>query len=89
VLPVPRHGAEERAALPVRLRGLLLDASRTRFGSGDVSAAGQTMKRGTPEHPKTAHLMAALSIPRPYAVGILELLWHFTARYAPRGDVGR
>jgi hypothetical protein len=23
------------------------------------------------------------------AVGLLETLWHFTARYAPRGDVGR
>src|SRR5205823_5688049 len=23
------------------------------------------------------------------AVGYLELLWHFTAKYAPQGDVGR
>jgi len=47
------------------------------------------MKRGTPEHPKTRALVAILHIPIYSAVGILELLWHFTADYAPRGDVGR
>jgi hypothetical protein len=47
------------------------------------------MKRGTPDHPKTLALMQALSIPRPMAVGLLELLWHFTSRYAPQGDIGR
>lgn len=47
------------------------------------------MKRGTPEHPKTIRLAVALGIPRPHAVGLLEMLWHFTARFAPRGDVGR
>lgn len=47
------------------------------------------MKRGTPEHPKTLRLAVALGIPRFQAVGLLEMLWHFTARFAPRGDVGR
>lgn len=47
------------------------------------------MKRGTPDHPKTLALMEALACPRPMAVGVLELLWHFTARYAPQGDIGR
>ncbi len=47
------------------------------------------MKRGTPDHPKTVALMRALACPKPMAVGVLELLWHFTARYAPQGDVGR
>jgi hypothetical protein len=47
------------------------------------------MKRGTVDHPKTCALAAVLGIPRYAAVGILESLWHFTAQYAPRGDVGR
>lgn len=47
------------------------------------------MKRNTPEHPKTLALMKALSISRLSAIGLLEALWHFTARYAPQGDIGR
>src|SRR5262245_380173 len=47
------------------------------------------MKRGTPTHPKVFELAGALKISRPTAIGILELLWHFTAQYAPAGDVGR
>lgn len=47
------------------------------------------MKRGTPDHPKTRRLMAELDLPLFSACGLLELLWHFTTRYAPRGDVGR
>jgi len=47
------------------------------------------MKRGTPRHPKVAELAARLQV-KPYsAVGILELLWHFTAEFAHAGDVGR
>jgi len=34
------------------------------------------MKRGTPEHPKTRSLAKALGIPLPYAVGLLEMMWH-------------
>lgn len=47
------------------------------------------MKRGTPDHPKVVMLMEALGLPLYAAVGILELLWHWTARFARRGDVGR
>lgn len=47
------------------------------------------MKRGTPDHPKITDLMARLGVSRVVAVGALELLWHFTADYAKRGDVGR
>ena len=47
------------------------------------------MKRGTPTHPKTLALAAALGLPRWGAVGILESLWHFGASYARRGDIGR
>jgi hypothetical protein len=34
-------------------------------------------------------LAQALGVRRYTAVGILESLWHFTAQYAPRGDLGR
>ena len=47
------------------------------------------MKRGTPDHPKVLELAEALGCRRPAAIGHLELLFHFTAQYAPRGDIGR
>lgn len=47
------------------------------------------MKRGTPEHPKTLELVDALGCSHVEAVGVLELLWHFTTHFAPAGDVGR
>jgi len=47
------------------------------------------MKRGTPRHPKIAHLCELLRVKLPTAVGYLELLWHFTAEFAPQGDIGR
>jgi len=47
------------------------------------------MKRGTPDHPKVSHLATLLNINRAWAIGILEALWHFAARYAPQGDIGK
>jgi hypothetical protein len=47
------------------------------------------MKRGTPTHPKVYALAARMRVPHAMAVGYLELLWHFTARYAPQGDIGK
>ncbi len=47
------------------------------------------MKRGTIEHPKTRQLARELGCPIYAVVGMLECLWHFTARYARRGDIGR
>lgn len=47
------------------------------------------MKRGTPHHFKTRRLARLLGIPRGYAVGILEGLWHCAARYTPQGDIGK
>lgn len=47
------------------------------------------MKRRTSSHPKMADLIARLGCSLPTATGTLELLWHFAADYAPRGDVGR
>lgn len=46
------------------------------------------MKRGTPRNKKTKRLAKALGIPTWAAVGILEMLWHFTAEQSPAGDVG-
>jgi hypothetical protein len=47
------------------------------------------VKRGTPDHPKIRALARKLRINRAWAVGIMEMLWHFTAQYCPRGDIGR
>jgi len=47
------------------------------------------MKRGTPDHPKLMDLCELLDRRRPECMGYLELLWHFAAKYAPRGDIGR
>lgn len=47
------------------------------------------MKRTGADHPKVKHLAQILNIEIWGAVGILELLWHFTARYAPQGDIGK
>jgi hypothetical protein len=52
------------------------------------------MKREASEHPKLIEFVDALEqleVPHAKAVakGVLEGLWHFTARYAPGGDVGR
>ena len=47
------------------------------------------MKRGTPRHPKVEHLRRLLRCDRATAIGYLELLWHFTAEYAPQGDIGK
>jgi hypothetical protein len=50
---------------------------------------GDVVKRGTIDHPKMRMLAGLLGVQQWGAVGILESLWHFTARYAPRGDVGK
>jgi hypothetical protein len=47
------------------------------------------MKRSGADHPKVAELAKLLNVEIYSAVGILELLWHFTAKYAPQGDVGK
>ena len=47
------------------------------------------MKRNTSNHPKVYELAEALKVKRPAALGYLQLLWDFTAEYAPEGDIGR
>lgn len=45
--------------------------------------------RAVPEHPKFAALKAELQLTKFQALGLLEALWHFTGRFAPRGNIGR
>lgn len=47
------------------------------------------MKRGTPDHPKLGMLQERLKIKKREAVGIMELMFHFTAQYCPQGDIGK
>lgn len=47
------------------------------------------MKRGTSSSPKFRRLCRRLDKSACTVAGALELLWHFTASNAPRGDVGR
>jgi len=47
------------------------------------------MKRSGFDHPKLGRLCKLLGVPRYAAVGIVESLWHFTAKHAPAGDVGK
>jgi hypothetical protein len=47
------------------------------------------MKRGAVESPKIRRLSKRLGVGLAATVGHLELLWHFTAKQAPAGDVGR
>lgn len=47
------------------------------------------MKRGAPYHPKVKALERLLGIEWYAAVGLWEILLHWTAKYAPAGDVGK
>lgn len=47
------------------------------------------MKRGTPDHPKTFELAELLGVTWLEALGVLELLFHITSRYAPQGNIGK
>jgi hypothetical protein len=53
-------------------------------------ARGDTMaKRGTLTHRRTRRLAALLRIPLPFALGVMEAVWHATSANAPAGDIGR
>ena len=47
------------------------------------------MKRTGTNHPKFGMLADSLGIRLYGAVGIMEMLWHFTAQHAPQGDIGK
>jgi hypothetical protein len=51
--------------------------------------AGLLVKREAPSNSKMKRLCRLLDIPLYQAVGLLELLWHLTAREATRGDIGK
>lgn len=46
------------------------------------------MKRNATEHPKAKILCNLLKIDLAKAIGTLELMWHFTANFTPRGNIG-
>ncbi len=46
------------------------------------------MKRNTPDHPKVEMLCGYLDCDLAKTVGTLELLWHFTAKFTPSGNIG-
>ena len=47
------------------------------------------MKRNTQKNPKLKRLARELQINRAHAIGILELLWQYTAQNTPGGNIGR
>lgn len=47
------------------------------------------MKLDALDHPKTLDLAARLSVELPTAIGYLELLWAFTGKKAPQGNIGK
>lgn len=51
------------------------------------------MKRGAPDHWKMTALANRMKVPARYGItwanGCMERLWHYTAKYHPRGDIGK
>lgn len=47
------------------------------------------MLRAAPDHPKFANLMSVLKQPKGPTAGWLEMIWHFTGRFTPQGNVGK
>lgn len=47
------------------------------------------MKLDALDHPKTLDLASRLEVELPTAIGHLELLWAFTGKKAPQGDIGK
>ena len=39
--------------------------------------------------PKLRRLAVILGVPWPHALGLAGLLWRFTAKHAPSGEIGR
>jgi hypothetical protein len=47
------------------------------------------MKRDALNHPKMLDLASRLDVTRAQAIGVVTLLFDFTAQYAPQGDIGK
>jgi hypothetical protein len=45
--------------------------------------------RGVLDHPKFGALKSLLKLNKYATLGLLEALWHFTARYTPAGNIGK
>lgn len=47
------------------------------------------MKKTGIDHPKISEFSEILGISMSHAIGIMECLWHFTAKHSPKGDIGK
>lgn len=54
-----------------------------------LSLLGGDMKLDALDHPKTFDFAARLGVELPTALGHLELLWAFTGKQAPQGNIGK
>jgi hypothetical protein len=45
--------------------------------------------RAVPDHPKFAQLKVILGQPKGPVAGWLEMMWHFTGRFTPQGNIGK
>jgi hypothetical protein len=45
--------------------------------------------RAVPDHPKFANLKGILGQPKFSVLGLLEAIWHFSARFTPQGNIGK
>src|ERR1017187_5590503 len=57
------------------------------------SMGGRNLKRGAPDHWKMKDLARRCGVPAPYALpwanGVMERLWHYTAKYCVQGNIGK
>ncbi len=51
------------------------------------------MKRGAPDHWKMKELARLCHVPAPYGIpwanGVMERIWHYTAKYCLQGNIGK
>jgi len=81
-----RRRPEERAAAnPV----LPFHELPTRLLAGGEFSLDSLMLDGAFTSPKIRRLAAILDVPWPHALGLAGLLWRFTAKHSPTGEVGR
>jgi hypothetical protein len=55
----------------------------------DIQKLAGLVKLDALDHPKTMELAARLGVELPTAIGYLELLWAFTGKKTPQGDIGK
>lgn len=82
----------EPAAASADAKEVLAGLDYVRRASGHALGVGgpsKLMKREAMAHTKTKRLCRRMNLEQWQAVGLLESIWHLTAREAPRGDIGK